>query len=311
MMGLLSRMVDSNLVKPKDYDIYYSKFLIEAKQELKKQAIAEKKKAIQKAEESKTEKKAITSYYNKDDEDEGNEELELYATLLLPYWDINPAVQPVIKQMLSSNDKQLKYSTMLLMLRNNKPFSDTLLPYFAGLDEYRYNLYSDLKQIKKQDQFPAKFNNHLDLGRSALMDKNSYDKPDTLAFVEKIAAEAKGKKGFIYFFKYKTKKDDMSWKLAMVGLVPEDPMQFEFESNGSTAALDFAPLKWGSSFRGQGELDFTGFLETKIKEEEPLADQLRKEVKKKLYSLRKSARDFYEDSDSDNYDVDARINYRD
>ena len=43
--------------KPADYQIYFSKFLIEAKQELKKQAIAEKKKAIEKAEEDKEDKK--------------------------------------------------------------------------------------------------------------------------------------------------------------------------------------------------------------------------------------------------------------
>jgi len=43
IMNLLEEMVDSNLLKPKDYEIYFSKFLIEAKQELKKQVIAENK----------------------------------------------------------------------------------------------------------------------------------------------------------------------------------------------------------------------------------------------------------------------------
>src|SRR6185295_12699380 len=62
MMSLLGQMIDSNLVKPKDYDMYFSKFLIEAKQELKKQAIAEKKKAIEKAEQSKEEKKTFSIY---------------------------------------------------------------------------------------------------------------------------------------------------------------------------------------------------------------------------------------------------------
>ena len=49
MMSLLEQMVDSNLIKPKEYEMYFSKFFIEAKQELKKQAIAEKKKQIEKA----------------------------------------------------------------------------------------------------------------------------------------------------------------------------------------------------------------------------------------------------------------------
>jgi hypothetical protein len=48
IMHLLRKMVDSNLVKAKEYEIYYSKFLIEAKQQLKKQNIEEKKSAIEK-----------------------------------------------------------------------------------------------------------------------------------------------------------------------------------------------------------------------------------------------------------------------
>jgi hypothetical protein len=104
MMSLLGQMIDSNLVKPKDYDMYFSKFLIEAKQELKKQAIAEKKKAIEKAEESKEDKKT-SSVYDEDVKDYGNDDLSLYATLLLPYWETNASVQPLIQQMLKSNDK--------------------------------------------------------------------------------------------------------------------------------------------------------------------------------------------------------------
>ena len=98
--------------------------MIEAKQELKKQAIAEKNKAIKKAEEDKDDKKNLL--IDDDDKDSGNEDLSLYATLLLPYAETNANVQPLIQQMLNSNDKRLKYSIMLLLLRNNKPFPDTL-----------------------------------------------------------------------------------------------------------------------------------------------------------------------------------------
>ncbi len=311
IMELLGRMVDSNFVKPKDYDVYFSKFLIEAKQELKKQTIAEKQKAIKKAEESKEEKKPVIGYYSGDDDDEGNEDLTLYATLLLPYWDINPNVQPVIRQMLASNDKRLKYNTMLMMIRNGKPFNDSLLTYFAGMDEFRYELYSDLKDIGKKDKFPEKYNNHLDLGRSRLVGRSSYSKPDTVAYIDKFPAEIKGKKGFVYFYKYKSKKDDVSWKLAMVGLVPEDPKQFEFDDSAEFPRLNFPDLR--ALYGRLQQTNLTSFLDTKISDEEPLADQMRKELRKKLYSLRKSARHFYNESgDEDRYDVVMpRIDFRD
>ncbi len=309
MMRLLGRMVDSNLVKPKDYEMYFSKFLIEAKQELKKQAIAEKRKAIEKAEESKKEKTSASSHDEEEDKDFGNDNLGLYATLLLPYWDTNPNVQPLIQQMLKSSDKKLKYSTLLLLLRNNKSYPDSLLSYFAGLEEYRYGLFSDMKRMKKLDKFPVKYNNHLDLGKSCLLDSKSYGKPDTVAYIDRLPAQYKGKKGFIYFYMYKNKKDDMTWKLATVGLVPEDPKQFEFENEKQTGFKNFSFAYF--NLAGYDNYDFTGFTDTKIKEEEPLAEQLNKELKKKLYSRRKSARNFYQDNDDDRYDISSRIGFGD
>jgi uncharacterized protein YbaP (TraB family) len=300
IMKLLGQMVDSNLVYPVDYEMYFSKFLIEAKQELKKQAIAEKKRAIQKAEESKTDKKPFSYYKSDDERDYGNEDLTLYATLLLPFWEKNIAVQPLIQQMLRSNDKRLKYNTMLLLLDKHKPVPDTLPGYFAKMDEYRYELYTDLKKRKRLNVFPASNNNHLDLGKSALLASDAYDKPDSIAYVDRLQTEYKGKKGFIYFFKYKAKKDDLTWKLATVGLVPTDPSLFEYEDSSKfQIPVSVSPLLSSYSFN-YNKYDFTGLTETKIKDDEPLNKQLNKELKKMLYSRRKSAKEFYGKSNSYN-----------
>ncbi|MEO7922301.1 MAG: TraB/GumN family protein [Chitinophagaceae bacterium] len=292
MMRLLGQLVDSNLVKPGDYQAYFSKFLIEAKQELKKQSIAEKNKAIEKAEESKTEKKT-PSYYESDDEDSGNDILNLYANLLMPFWDINPVVQPLLQQMLRSSDKQLKYNTLLLMIKNKRAYPDTLLNYFATLDDYRYELYTDLRENKNLDKFPARYNNHLDLGKSSLLEKKTYGKPDSVVYMDRLLAEYKSKKGYIYFYKYKNKKDDLTWKLAVVGLVPSDPLQFEFEDTEPKSPLLLRFEQTSSTKYNRYEL--TKFTDTKIREGEPQQVFLEKELRKILYSLRKSAKEFYAD----------------
>lgn len=295
IMSLLGQMIDSNLVKPSDYQLYFSKFFLEAKQELKKQAIAEKQKAIEKAEESKEDKKeSYSRYYDEDETDSGNDDLSLYATLLLPYWETNTTVQPLIQQMLRSTDKRLKYSTMLLMIQHNKPYPDTMLNFFGNLDEYRYELYTDLKRMKKLDKFPAKFNNHLDLGRSALMDQDSYSKPDTLVYIDRLPAEYKSKKGFVYFYKYKSKKEDANWKLGMVGLTPEDPKQFEYEDSLEFSYLDFDYSLY-SPRGGYNRFNFTDLTDTKIEADEPISKQLNTALKKLLYSRRKSAKEFYDE----------------
>jgi hypothetical protein len=293
IMKLLGEMIDSNLVKPKDYEGYFSKFLIEARQEIKKQAIAEKKKAIEKAEEAKSEKKSSSLYGIDDDKDSGNEDLSLYATLLLPFWESNIAVQPLIQQMLRSADKRLKYNTLFLLIDKGKPYPDSLLTYFGSLEKFRYELYNDLKKRKLLEKFPAAYNTHLDLARSALMDKKEYSKPDTIAYLDRLKAAYKGKNGFIYFFKYKEKKDDLTWKLATAGLVPEDPGQFEFEDSTSIN-ISFLSSPLLSSYRFN-KYDFTDFTDTKLKADISLDKQLSKELKKLLYSRRKSAKEFYGD----------------
>jgi len=303
MMKLLGQMVDSNLAKPKDYQIYFSKFLIEAKQELKKQAIAEKNKAIKKAESARDDKKSL--YGEEEDKDYGNDDLELYATLLLPYAESNPNVQPLVQQMLASNDKELKYNIMILLLRNNKPVPDSVLKNFASLDGYRYQLYEDLKDINRSNKFPAFYNNHLDLGRSKLLEEKLYGKPDSVVYIDRLPAEMKNRKGFVYFFKYKTKKDDVDWKLATVGLVPADPKVFEFENPDNPDFSEYSPsYKRGNYYK----YDLTGFSDTKIKDDEPVADQLKKMLKRMLYSKRKSAREFYSRDDS-GYDVSSRVDF--
>lgn len=306
MMQLLAEMVDSNLVSQKDYDIYFSKFLIEAKQELKKQAIAEKQKAIEKAEQGKENKKNRESQYGEEDEDNsGNEKLRLYATLLMSYREANPAVQSLFKQILLSNDKKLKYNMLLLLLRNNKPYPDSLLKYFAGSDDFRYELYKDLKAIGKELKFPALYNNHIDLAKSKLRTEKTYDRPDSLLYVDRLPAEVKGKKGFIYFFKYKAKKDDASWKIATVGIVPESPAQFEFDKQEKKSA-DYS-FRYNSS--NSLNYNFAGYNDTKIKDDETVIDQLTKELKRMLYSRRKSAKEFYEKSGTENYYASAAVDY--
>jgi uncharacterized protein YbaP (TraB family) len=292
IMQILGNMIDSNLITTADYGNYFEKFLIEAKQILKKQSIAEKKKSIEKAEGIKTGKKE-SSDYDDSDNDEGNEELSLYATLLLPFWEKNTAVPSLFQEMLRSNDRRVKYNTLMLLLDHDKPYPDSMFKNFAGMDDYRYELYADLKRKNKLYKFPSLYKNHLDLGKSALLQKKLYNKPDSLIFLDRLRVEFKNIKGFIYFYKYKEKKDDLTWKLAAVGLVPEHPVEFVFDDTlFRNMPLNKKLVK--ETTKGDN-YDFTEFIGTKLNEEQSIEAQLNLELKKLIYSRRKSAKNFYED----------------
>src|SRR6187399_358248 len=299
IMHLLRKMVDSNLVKAKEYEIYYSKFLIEAKQQLKKQAIEEKKSAIEKAEGEKTEAKTADPY-RRNEGSQGNEELITYATLLLPFRETNPAVKDVLKQMLSSNDKRLKYNTAYLFLRHKISLPDTMLAYFAKLDDYRYELFTDLRTLKMQDKFPAEYKNQQDLSKSKLF-SSSYSKPDSLVFIDSLPASVKNRTGFVFFYKYKTKKDDLFWKLATAGLLSHDNNQFNYDDDEDDEDdedddddMGYTSIMSGFNFsRDDNKIVFTEFTDEKIKDDIPVKEQMEKQLKKILYSKRKSARMFY------------------
>ena len=297
IMHLLKKMVDSNLVKAKDYEMYYSKFLIEAKQQLKKQAIEEKKSAIEKAEDEKTETKTA-NLYRRNEGEQGNEELITYATLLLPFRETNPAVNDVLKQMLSSNDKRLKYNTAYLLLRNKVTLPDTMLMYFAKLDDFRYELFTDMRTLKMIDKFPAEYKNQQDLSKSKLFSSSYYSKPDSMVFIDSLPASLKDRKGFVFFYKYKTKKDDLFWKLATAGLMSQDNKPFNYDDGEDEEDDDddtgYTSIMSGWNFsRDENKIVFTEFTDEKIKEEVPLKEQMEKQLKKILYSKRKSAKMFY------------------
>jgi uncharacterized protein YbaP (TraB family) len=271
VLQLMSALVDSNLLSAKAYASYLPEFLIEAKQALKKQVIVEKRKSIRRAIKNERDDSG-----NENETAYGNETLSLYATLLMPFADRNASVQPLLAQMLASNDKELKYTTSLLLIRNNKIVPDSVLDFFASDDEYRFLLYEDLKAINKEDIFPAGYHNHVALAKSKLVQYADYDKPDSIVFLERLPLQVKDKKGFIYFFKYKRKKEDNQWKMATAGLIPDDKETFDFGEK--SAFYDY---------------DFTGLSEVKFKENEEVKAQLEERKKQLLYSKRPAAKEFY------------------
>ncbi|MCX8019338.1 MAG: TraB/GumN family protein [Chitinophagaceae bacterium] len=288
---LLVRLIDSNLIQPKEYEAYVRKFYIKAKQELKKQSIREKRKAIEKAEESKKTNKT-SSYDGQRDEDEGNQELILYARLLLPFTEKHQGAAALIQRLLSSGDKRLRYNTFYHLLKKNKPFPDSLLRYFASLDEYRFELYSDLKEYNKLHLFPCSYNSHVDLARSELIYlASSYERPDTLIYLKAVPVSYLGYKGFIHFFKYKRKKDDIHWKLALAGMTPENPALYEFDKDAQKRR---APGAFRPSSDEEDKLKFTRLTPFRIPENEPLEKWLQRVIRREFFSRRQSAYYFYE-----------------
>ena len=94
-------------------------------------------------------------------------------------------------------------------------------------------------------------------------------KMDSIVLLSSKPITFRNKKGIIYFFKYRVKKDD-EWKIGISGLQPEN-----INETGSNSQL-------------------SRLTDKRIREDEPLDDQLQLQLKKILFSLSKSGRNFYQ-----------------
>ncbi len=307
---LLVKLVDSSKLDAGDYESYLSKILFDARIALKKQLLKDEKKIqnqLSKEDDDKPE-------YNRYSNTKGNEQLLDYTVLLLPFYDKNPAVPKYIEKLWNVKDDQLKFDLLLKMLEKNRPVPDTMISYFAGREEKRGALYYRLNKLKKDNLFPVKYKVQEEMAKAFLYtnidtedqvaDKitaltkrkkifskyfsalnyryrgassnEGRDKMDSIIFIKKQQVATDLGKGYVYFFKYREKKDD-KWRIAISGLQP----------------LDSAGLSYKNVY--------TKFTDEKIKEEESLDEQLSFQLKKIIFANREGSESFFVDTKSDYY----------
>jgi hypothetical protein len=170
---------------------------------------------------------------------------------------------------------------------------DSLFPvkYKVQEDMAKAFLYTDIDEDDKtedklstlvgREKFLAKY---LSAYRYMFKYRNNYDrdnknKMDSIQFIKKQVVETEKGKGFVYFYKYRAKKDD-KWRIAVSGLQPLDGAGFSYKNV------------------------YTKFTDEKIKEDEPLDDQLSFQLKKLIFANREGCENFFNDSKND------YLNYR-
>ncbi len=266
VLSLLVTLVDSGTISANEYESYFAKIYFDARIELKKQQGKDEK---QMELDARKEGEQVNNYrYN----NYGNMSLTSYQVLLAPFYNKNQNVQHFFEKLLQSKDPMVRLNAAVLLLRNNINVPDTVLQNLAAKDQFRGKLYSRLEKAKRADKFPAQYKNQLDLARSYLVEDKDYDKIDSVVFLKKQHAEYPGKKGIVYFFKYRIKKEG-DWKIGISGLQPENEKELSSDDALST------------------------MTDKKLKPDEPMDDQLQKQLRKLLVTFHKSAKNFYINDD--------------
>lgn len=263
--NLLVSLVDSGYLKAADYASYFPGIFVDAKVAWKKQQAREEK---------------IMEENNKKDVEDEDYTVEVYtgssnsyalnnyAVLLMPFFESNKNIPVFFDRLLKSKNEDVKISIATLLLRNNKAVPDSILNQLAADDKHRGTLYYQLDKAKRLDKFPAKYKNQLALARSFLVMQNDDAPIDSVVFIKKMLTNIKSEKGYLYFFKYRQKKTD-EWKIGISGLQPAN--EKELSSNDRFARL----------------------TDKKIVTTTSLDDQLNDQLKKLIFPVYNSGKNFF------------------
>lgn len=283
IMRLLGELIDSNIIKPSDYESYYSKFLLEARLEYRKQMANARQRSIEEARKEEDGGNIWSSIYNKRQEADAGDIPE-YLRLLLPFWDQKPSVQGFVNQMLQNPEPGIRLPVVSILLDAKKPVHDSLINALAKEEKYRFYLYNALYSQNQVNRFPAKYSTQQELAKSLLKALPSYTEIDSLVYIDRLPATEDDRKGFVYFFKYTTEKNSNNWKIATVGLVPTEPSKFYWDK--------FDSKRFINPFLDSGN-GWTEVSDKRLLEDEPIRPQLEKQLRRLQVEQSKSGKRFY------------------
>jgi hypothetical protein len=207
----------------------------------------------------------------------------------------------------------LKFRLLLKAIDKKIAYPDSLLAYFAGKEPVRGLLYYRLSKLKKADLFPTALLNPDDMAKaflytsiddadqldsadqsvdsSPLFLNDSYSFPaglqfpkaygyhnndisfgkkmDSIKLIRKEIMEINKMKGWISIYQYRKNKED-KWRLAFSGLQPLDGKTVSYK-NYITTLID----------------------DRKINEENPIEEQIQKELKRIRFSKNSKTAGFF------------------
>jgi uncharacterized protein YbaP (TraB family) len=270
----LARGLDSGFFEAKDYESIYNKIYFDARIELKKLLASDEKKINKpKAEEDAStiavDDEEKTSNYNSTVED-----LNVYAKLLIPFWDNNQNIPIFFDKLLASRNNEAKLNTAKVLYRNKKKVNDSIWTTIAKEEKQRLALLDFLQKNKIEHLIPANIAKQNIFCKAIL--QSDYNKKDSLVYLNTfLPTTIKNKTGNVHFFKFKNNEKEVDWKIALCGLQPADLNKVNDDET------------------------IVEFTDKVLKTNKTIQEQLSKILKEQLYALRKSSSKFY---DGNRYD---------
>lgn len=220
---LLQALADSGLVKDSVYKAYFSRLYFDAKIEMKKMQNDDARRLQSENEDDDNDATGMihTPYLSSLSKYNGNpsEELSTYSSLLMPFYDSVASVPLFFQRQLNSKNPSVQMEAAIALACHKKPVPDSVWRNLAAQDKWRAILLKRLELIGCKNLFPGSATSQEDMARSLLLNEGNDDKFAEIQLAGKQSVNLGKKKGTVYFFKYKTGKED-DWKIGISGLQP-------------------------------------------------------------------------------------------
>jgi len=137
-----------------------------------------------------------------------------------------PASNKLLIQLSKYSDQEMRFQTLIVMLKNNLPVDTRTIYTLATNDEYRYNLFEELRKLKKQSLFPTDYLSQEKLAYSKLY--TEYHDEEYPLMITKAGSKTilyKGKQQKVFLYKvfesdgdyYLSEEKDRTYHLAIAG----------------------------------------------------------------------------------------------
>lgn len=219
-MRLAARLMNEDIIKPRDLKKYRKGYTLQARIELKRQRADEEG--------------DDDGYLNKDKRyGDVNYDLVNYARILHPWCDKDPQVRDYIDGVLNTKNNFLHIRMSTLLASKGKTVNDTVWEHFAENHRTRFYLYETLERANLLSKFPEKYLTQESMVEACLWDDYTFESDTAdVAFLRKEYVDAKGEEAGLYYFFKGTKKDyrdEKDWYLYVVGPQPQDLSRVDVE----------------------------------------------------------------------------------
>lgn len=222
---LMAEMLDSGVLRPKDYKSYRKDLVREAKDGLKR-VMAESHS------ESGYDSYSRYAYSSTSH----SESMEAYNKLLIPFKN-SKDVKEYFERTKRLNSEPDLLNTSLQMIAAGIDVEDTIWAHFANEDKYLIKLYAGLKDIGMERLIPDSCLTQQKVARGLLYRWVTIEDEDSVQFLKRVPARTKDTDGYIYIFKKKDKYNEAEWNYDYVGVLPKDstiiPDQTDVRNTGN------------------------------------------------------------------------------